>query len=335
MNRSWWENEDILQQFRHWLTRTGDELGGAEEAIDETITASADAAIDLAGGELEPEEPGGGAQPVAEAAPAVKWSVSQATQVCCDTSDVGAAGSVADLPVVGLRQLVEAFTALRHEAKLQTKSTRGLEDAVQAALQGLDHAKRQFQAVQAREQESAERAARPFVEALVGLDEALSRAVKAFAATHRQMTEAAPAQLLSGLDERFRQLPAWRRWLASPWHAEVRRKCCDALVRTTEGEFAGLMEGFQLIQARLERTLRECGIQRLETVGRRADPSLMTVIELVEGVQGEPETVVEEVRPGYLWKGMVVRFAEVRVARGASAGFDLDEPRTENLQEET
>ena len=111
------------------------------------------------------------------------------------------------LPEAGLLQVVEALTAMRHELKLQTRNGRSLEEAVQGARQSLDAAMRQFQSVQAREEESARRAAQPLVEALVGLDESLARGMKALEITHRQLTEAAPQELWQSLEDQFRRLP--------------------------------------------------------------------------------------------------------------------------------
>ena len=82
-----------------------------------------------------------------------------------------------------------------------------------------DAAMRQFQSVQAREAESAHRAALPLVEALAGLDESLLRGVRALEITHRQLTETAPQQLRQGVDDEFQRLPWWRRWWIRKWHA--------------------------------------------------------------------------------------------------------------------
>jgi molecular chaperone GrpE len=43
----------------------------------------------------------------------------------------------------------------------------------------------------------------------------------------------------------------------------------------------------------------------------------MKVLELVEAPGVAPETVVDELRPGYVWRGLVVRYAEVRATRAA------------------
>jgi molecular chaperone GrpE (heat shock protein) len=48
----------------------------------------------------------------------------------------------------------------------------------------------------------------------------------------------------------------------------------------------------------------------IATLGEKLDPRLHHVVE-VASLPGEPETIVRQVRPGYLWKGQVLRPAEV------------------------
>jgi hypothetical protein len=42
-------------------------------------------------------------------------------------------------------------------------------------------------------------------------------------------------------------------------------------------------------------------------------------VELIDDASVKPETVVEEIRPGYSYGGEVVRFAEVRASKGRPA----------------
>ncbi len=63
--------------------------------------------------------------------------------------------------------------------------------------------------------------------------------------------------------------------------------------------------------------MQEQSIVRMECVGKPADPNSMTVIEAVNETGRLPGTVVEEVRPGYFWKGKVLRFAEVKAVAGS------------------
>ncbi|MCS6852429.1 MAG: nucleotide exchange factor GrpE [Gemmataceae bacterium] len=57
-------------------------------------------------------------------------------------------------------------------------------------------------------------------------------------------------------------------------------------------------------------------MEPIPAVGRPFDPEFMEVLELVADT-GRPEgEVVEEVRRGYLWHGRILRYAQVRVAKG-------------------
>lgn len=228
-------------------------------------------------------------------------------------------------PPVGLLQLIEAFTALRHELKLQTKSARGLEESLSSALGGLDRAIEQFRSVEPQETAAAEEAARPMVESLIELDEALRRGAKAVASARRRLEET-PQRLAEGLQQRFTELSPWRRWRAGPWQTEVLPLCRQLVAEMQTPVLSMLTEGYQLISARLQRMLSEHRIERLTCVGQRVDPTRMKVIELVAAPDVAPETVVEELRPGYVWRGQVVRFAEVRATPAALRVPDAEQP---------
>jgi molecular chaperone GrpE len=266
MTRSWWENEDILRQFRDWLSQTAQEV----DALD-----------------------------------------ADSGQVSADASECA--------PAAGLLQVVEALTAMRHEVKLQTKSSRGLEESLQTARQGLDDAIRHFRSVQSREEQSAERAALPLAEAMAGLDEALWRAGKAFEATHCQMTDAVPQRVRQVVAEELQRLPAWRRWLVDGWSARLQQRCAEVVANLNDEEFSRLIDGYRLIQARIQRELDRHGLRRIDVVGQLVDPACMTVVAIADDAEAPPETVVEELRPGYRWQDRVIRFAEVRAVATSRA----------------
>jgi molecular chaperone GrpE len=185
-----------------------------------------------------------------------------------------------------------------------------------------------FGNVEPQEAAAAEKAMRPLVEALIELDEALRRGTRAVAASQQRLSEELPRRLLENLEQRFAQRSAWQRWRSGPWQAEV-LQCCRQLVAETQGPLlASLGDGYQLICGRLQRMLTEHRIERLACAGQLVDPSRMRVIELVDAPGVAPETVVEEIRPGYAWRGFVLRYAEVRATRAApqnQAGED-EEP---------
>jgi len=280
MMRSEWENDEIVEQFRDWLSFTSREIRDLDE-VDETGHEA-----------LETEDE----------------------------------RSAAEWPATGLLQVVEALTAMRHELKLQTRNGRSLEDSVQAARQSLEAAMRQFQTVQAKEAESAHRAALPLIEALAGLDESLLRGIRAMEITHRQLTEMAPQQLRQVLDDELQRLPRWRQWLVRAWCTRLRDHIADAAAQFADEEFVRVMEGYQLIQNRVQQELRKQGLSRVATTGQRVDPTCMTVVDIVDDPSLPPETVVEELRPGYRWRDTVIRCAEVRAvkSRGSAGTFARD-----------
>ncbi len=296
MTNSQWDHEAILSRFRDWLTQTAEEIESLASQQTNQLASL--------------QHP-----PPAENGDSADESASISGYVLPGQS----------VPEVGLLQVVEALTALRHELKLQTKGVRNLETSVERSLQGLDAASQIFQSAQTKQADSPDRTSRPFVEALIELDEGLLRAVRAFQAVSRPRIDSTraepPAEPLSegslqdDLDRRFDQQPWWRRLIARRWHSlvleTISQKTQLAIFSQREG-LNNLLQGLELVQARLDRALKKNDIQRLDQVGGPVDPTLMTVVEVVERSDLPPETVAEIVRPGYTWGERVIRFAEVR-----------------------
>jgi molecular chaperone GrpE len=236
----------------------------------------------------------------------------------------------ADLPEVGLGRLIEEFTALRHELKLQTRSTRGLQEETEAVLPELRRAIEQFRGVEPKEAQAAWTAGRPLAEALADLDEALERGRAEIERTRRRVI----ADAEDAAERELAALHARQRW---PWRVVVRsyHERVLAVVREQvlgprRAAFDALVEGYGLIQSRLRRALKAERVERIDCLGRPADPSLMTVVEVVEAPGVPPGQVVEELRPGYTWQGRVLRFAEVRAARRPAG--PIEEPRVTELE---
>jgi molecular chaperone GrpE len=78
---------------------------------------------------------------------------------------------------------------------------------------------------------------------------------------------------------------------------------------------AAAADGYAMSLRRIERVLPILEIEPMECSGAEYDPELMEVVEVVDGGDLPSGTVVEDVRPGYLWRGKVLRFAQVKVAR--------------------
>lgn len=70
--------------------------------------------------------------------------------------------------------------------------------------------------------------------------------------------------------------------------------------------------GLDLAYKEFTAVLQENGVEKMRTVGEVFDPHQMECIEVVEG---EDNTVTEELLPGYRYHGKVLRVAQVKVGK--------------------
>ena len=229
-----------------------------------------------------------------------------------------ATNGVPALPGFGLERLVEEFTALRHELKLQTRSARGLEELVEASLKTLADAATTFRSASTQAiAEGAEMADKNFATTLAELDEALDRGREQWKKNGERLIGPAASHSLARVRELYAGQSWWQRRLTAGYHHRV----CGELERTDEQArrerqtlLTALLSGYELTQQRLARTLATAGVVRIPTVGRLVDPEIMVVVDVVD-VEGPAGQVVEEIRRGYKWKGGLLRPAEVRAIR--------------------
>ena len=66
----------------------------------------------------------------------------------------------------------------------------------------------------------------------------------------------------------------------------------------------------------MRRVLKSEAIEPIDCVGHPVDPERMIVIEITEAADWPPQTVIEELRRGYTWRGRILRLAEVKAVRG-------------------
>jgi molecular chaperone GrpE (heat shock protein) len=86
----------------------------------------------------------------------------------------------------------------------------------------------------------------------------------------------------------------------------ARRRWADA--------WSSLRQGFVLLREHYEMLLHEKGVVPMETVGRAFDPKTMKAVAVEESDTLAHNTVLEELAAGYLHKGDVLKFAEVKIA---------------------
>jgi molecular chaperone GrpE len=248
-----------------------------------------------------------------------------------------------------LHTLLGQFTALRHEVNLQTKAARAQQEQNTETLRQLSAA---VEALQEVPDADTDEVLRPILKAMLdaadalalaqrevrrvqkkllpALDEMASAAqtdIEPVPEPDRPMATAAPLSLLArwlGLDETLRderdRLAAWKTELRARHVSQLRElkheltragKAAEMVRRSLES----VLTGYGMSLQRLERMLQQQGLEAIPAVGERFDPERMEVIEVVTDSGKPAGEVIEEVRRGYLWRGSVFRFAQVKVAK--------------------
>lgn len=83
----------------------------------------------------------------------------------------------------------------------------------------------------------------------------------------------------------------------------------QAMGGTADG---GLMEGVGMVRKNLEAALESVGVERIDVLGKPFDPSLHEAVEKAQG-DSDRDIVVEEVRPGFMFRGQLLRPSMVKV----------------------
>lgn len=76
-----------------------------------------------------------------------------------------------------------------------------------------------------------------------------------------------------------------------------------------------LSQGVSLIRKNLAKILQDTGLQAMTTKGAPFDPSRHDALMLVDAVDVEPHTIVEEHQKGYEFKNRILRHAKVIVSK--------------------
>jgi molecular chaperone GrpE len=80
-----------------------------------------------------------------------------------------------------------------------------------------------------------------------------------------------------------------------------------------------LKEGIAMVRRNLRTALEAAGLERIESVGRPFDPAVHEAVEKVQGGSPGKDVVVEEVRPGFTFRGTLLRPSMVKVELASRA----------------
>lgn len=96
----------------------------------------------------------------------------------------------------------------------------------------------------------------------------------------------------------------------------------DNLNRATEvandesADAAGIVEGVKMVSQQLSNILEQQGCKRIEAVGKPFDPNCHQAVQMQPSDEFESNTVMTEVRAGFMLHDRVVRPAQVFVSTG-------------------
>lgn len=257
--------------------------------------------------------------------------------------------------LLGAADIVAAFTALRHELKLQVRAGRDLAERLDRLETAVVAAARQPPPVPGDR-------VRDLAVAIAEIEESLERVTVAVAEqTESVSLEAVAADENDEYDEDGRDTArgssedaasadhaagdpraAWDDCLArAPWHVRglaaglltrlgalfdeaVEQATADGRRRTEAAgnslagaatALADAGQGLELLLVRTRRLMAQAGVRRIDVLGEPFDAERMRAVDVVEDAEVPEGHVAEQYRPGYLLHGTVLRPAEVRVAR--------------------
>ena len=84
-----------------------------------------------------------------------------------------------------------------------------------------------------------------------------------------------------------------------------------------------VLEGIKMIQKEFHKVLEDCGVRKIETVGRQFDPNIHEAVMVVETADKPDGEIVEEVRSGYTLNNRLIRAAQVRVAKNDQEQIEI------------
>lgn len=209
-------------------------------------------------------------------------------------------------PQFGLLDVVEAFTAMRHEWRTQSKQNRDLAQSMQASAELLTRIESTLD--QKLSATTGNGDLRKFISLVIDLDISLTRAVEA---TSESVVETNKTELLASIRRTYEKSGFFSRMFSSKLYQQI----VDEIQNESHAKPNSTVEGVRLVLNRLRRTMSEQNLTRVETVGTTFDGETMKAISAIESSQADSGVVVQEIAPAYFYNGQLVRVAEVRVAK--------------------
>ena len=88
----------------------------------------------------------------------------------------------------------------------------------------------------------------------------------------------------------------------------------DRALKAAHGKDEGIVQGLELVQKNIVHSFEKLGVKRVDCSGD-FDPQFHEALMYVDSQDHRSGQVCQELRPGYLLQGKVLRHAQVSVAR--------------------
>lgn len=209
-------------------------------------------------------------------------------------------------PAFSIVDLVDAFTALRHEYRGQNRENRQLVEAIQnaaATIEAASHGASNGPSTQAGS------SGKDAAIVLADTDHLVTRAIDSIERAEQSRQQQASARY-EAAKRRYESSSRWTRWLAGSFVESV----LADLETSSQASLSSSIEGLSLVRDRVRVSMRDLGLERVDTIDLDFDAQYMRAIGTVETTDVPPGQVIEQVSPCYRWRGDLLRNAEVRVS---------------------
>jgi len=209
-------------------------------------------------------------------------------------------------PQFGLIDLVDEFTAFRHEFRSQVKESRSTNDVLQDVSQQIAEVISGLQRQASKPSDPADTPAQ-FTMTLIEFDVQWTRAVDA-AVRNDEHLQTQQESVGRAFIDAVAGLSPWQRWWARPLIRRYQNGRSNI-----DQDSSAMTEGLVILLTRLRQVLTEYQIERVDTLGQPFDAELMRSIGIVESVAFPAGHVGQQLAPAYRRHGKIIRYADVRV----------------------
>ncbi|TWT67107.1 nucleotide exchange factor GrpE [Allorhodopirellula solitaria] len=235
-------------------------------------------------------------------------------------------------PTFGLLDVVEAFTAMRHEYRNQTKETRAVAERLGSTSEKLDAVGERIEAVVAATQNKAstsrsgddpsttdENLGSVFALRLAEIDHAVSRSIDAARRSLCTNPDTAPARAPVSATDYLGSLGPITRFFCRRFAHQLdqqRQHEAQPKLGTEQATIENVVAGLAMTTDHVRRELKKHGVERIDVLGQPFDGEAMHAVEVVDSDAIPPGHVAEQLSPAYRFGERIIRYADVRIARG-------------------